>query len=241
MRERGPELAVVDREPIARAARVLLGQMVDDGHVVVGGGRVEPEVERERIGAVVVADVASHEAAIRLVEEQRLAAHAGAEQWALDDGGCVARRRGRRQRQRLRRCSCAARAAASSSASRCRRCSAVSSGRPGAVRRRDCAGTRSMPRAECAACAAAAGPRAAQAARTRIRSARRARRRASRGFARPRPSGLAAKRAAAARARLGSGAFAQRHIRRLSRRLRQPLSCSAAAVASSGHGSVGPP
>ena len=96
-------------ESIARASRVLLGQMVDDGHVVVGGGRVEPEVERERIGAVVVADVAAHEAAVRLVEEQRLAAHAGAEQWALDDG------RRRRPASRpatalaTRRCSCAVR------------------------------------------------------------------------------------------------------------------------------------
>ena len=77
--ERQPEPAVIDREAVAGAPRILLGEMIDDRNVVVRFRRVEPEVERERIRAVVPADVAPEEASIRLVEEQRLALDAVAE------------------------------------------------------------------------------------------------------------------------------------------------------------------
>ena len=50
VRERHPELAVIDRQPIAGAARVLLGEMIEDRHVLVVRADVEPEVERERLG-----------------------------------------------------------------------------------------------------------------------------------------------------------------------------------------------
>ena len=93
MRERDPQLAVIDREAITRAARVLLGQIVEHRHVLVLVADVEPEVEGERIGAVVVADVAAEKAAIRLVEPQRLSAHAVAQQRRLDHGRRDAGRR----------------------------------------------------------------------------------------------------------------------------------------------------
>ncbi len=75
--ERRPQLAVVDREPVTRAARILLRQVVQHRRVLVLRAHIEPEVDAERIRAVVPADVAPEKAAIRLVEEQRLAAHAG--------------------------------------------------------------------------------------------------------------------------------------------------------------------
>ena len=72
------------------------------GHVVVRGADVEPEVERERIAAVVVADVASQEAAVR--SRRRTAPGRGcrrgtAAPWIT--AGATSARRRRRQRQRL--------------------------------------------------------------------------------------------------------------------------------------------
>ena len=84
--ERQPEPAVADIEAVTGAPGILLGEMIDDRNVVVRFRRVEPEVDRERIGAVVPADVAPEEASISLVEEQRLSLDAVAESRGLNDG-----------------------------------------------------------------------------------------------------------------------------------------------------------
>ena len=45
VRERHPKSAVLDREPVAGAAGVLLGEMIEHGDVLVVVADVEPEVE----------------------------------------------------------------------------------------------------------------------------------------------------------------------------------------------------
>ena len=102
MSERDPETAVIDREPVTRAAGVLLGEMVQYGNVLVRVPDVEPEVDAERIRPIEPTDIQTQETAVRLIEEQRLAAHAGAEYRPLDDGRRDAGRRRVRERERLR-------------------------------------------------------------------------------------------------------------------------------------------
>ena len=87
-------MPLIDRQLVAGAAGVVLAHVIEHGGIVVGFGSVEPEVDRERLAPVVVADIAAQEALVGLVEEECLSGDAVAKDRRLDDGSGYTGRRG---------------------------------------------------------------------------------------------------------------------------------------------------